>query len=662
MKNFKFSRLSVTLNSIAVIFLVVTGFLLEKGDQAKEPEQLNTAGFNFASQTEKLKTAKCGFDEYLDLMKQEDPGFNDRINAFEEYVKDFSKKHDFSGRQVITIPVVVHVVWNQPIQNISYEQIKSQIDVLNEDFRRLNADTVNTPAPFVPFAADAEIEFKLAVRDPNGNPTLGITRTQTSVTSFPTGPQIKYSSTGGKDAWPSASYLNIWTAPAINNNILGFATFPGGNPATDGVVIGYNYFGRVGVLSSPYNLGRTASHEVGHWLSLYHIWGDNYCGSDLVADTTTQETENYGCPSFPYRPNSCNQSNPNGDMFMNYMDYTNDICMNIFTQGQKVRMVATLNGIRASLQNSQGLTPVQGQPIALFESDNNVIQHSNSINFIDDSRGIPTSWNWTFPGGSPSSSTQQNPTVNYSTPGRYDVELIVSNSFGSDTIFVDDYVTVKGVQMQSIALTSPSNLTSIPVSMNDQNTLHTFDWSDAGFDPFISYAFKIRKGGTPASSNISYQSDSNGKSSKFTIRNRELDSLAALFGTVGDSVMCLWSVMAYNGLDSLSSNTFIVILKRTSVGITISSHEVPSEFSLWNNYPNPFNPVTKIRFDIPEQSFTKLTVYDINGREIALLVNSELVPGSYEFDFQAPHLSSGIYFYRLEAGNFSQTKRMILMK
>lgn len=663
MKKFTFKKFTVTINVIAILFLITTGFLIQKGEVVEDSGNITAAGFSLYQNSHGNPSwTKCGFDEYLEAMKNEDAGFSDRINAFEEFVTQFKQQGNYTDGQVITIPVVVHVVWNQPVQNISFAQIQSQIDVLNEDFRRRNADTTNTPIPFRTVAADSEIEFKLAVRDPSGNPTLGITRTQTSVTSFPVGSQIKFTSQGGKDAWPSSSYMNVWTAPAINNNVLGFATFPGGNPTIDGIVVGYNYFGREGVLSAPFNKGRTATHEVGHWLSLYHIWGDTFCGNDLVNDTPTQQTENYGCPGFPHRPNSCGQTNPDGDMFMNYMDYTDDACMNIYTLGQKNRMIATLNGPRVSILSSQGLTPAEGQPIALFDASSRNVLYGSTVDFMDDSRGIPTSWNWSFPGGTPSTSTAQNPAVTYSTPGRYDVQLIVSNSFGSDTLFAENYITARGAAMTPITLTAPPSLTSFPVSPNDLHTLHTFDWTSAGSDPLINYEFKIRRGGTPVTSNLSFQSDSNGVASQFTIRNRELDSLAAIFGTVGDSTICIWSATAFNGLDSISSGTFIVILKRTTVGITITSQEIPGEFALRNNYPNPFNPVTKISFDIPELAQTRLTIYDINGREITKLVNEQLTPGSYEYSFDAAELSSGVYFYRLEAGSFIQSKRMLLLK
>lgn len=287
----------------------------------------------------------------IEANDREVAGIRARIEA---QTARFVDQYQNNGQEVVyTIPVVVHVLYSTSAQNITDAQIQSQIDVLNADFRRQNSDAGNTPSAFSSLAADCEINFCLASTDPNGNPTTGITRTSTTVTSWSTNDAMKYSSSGGKDAWPRGSYLNLWVCN-LGGGILGYAQFPGGPAATDGVVIGYKYFGTVGQATAPFNLGRTGTHEVGHWLNLNHIWGDDgtsCSGTDNVSDTPNQAGENYGCPSFP-RTDAC--SGGNGVMFMNYMDYTDDACMNMFTQGQKARMVAQLasGGQRSSLASS----------------------------------------------------------------------------------------------------------------------------------------------------------------------------------------------------------------------------------------------------------------------------------------------------------------------
>ena len=295
----------------------------------------------------------CGTMQYHQQMLDEDPYLFQKMQnqelQIQQWILNSSSKENTS---IITIPVVVHIVYYNNTENISDNQIFSQIDILNEDFRRLNADTTNTPAGFLPVAADCEIEFCLAQKDPNGNTTTGITRTQTSQTSFSTNDDVKYTASGGHDAWNSSEYLNIWVCD-ISGGILGYAQFPGGNPNEDGIVVDYQYFGNIGTASSPYDQGRTATHEVGHWLNLRHIWGDSNCGNDFCNDTPEHDGSNYGCPSYPHT-SSCSGNGSYGDMFQNYMDYTNDACMNIFTQDQKSRMLAAINTSRQGLLTSNG--------------------------------------------------------------------------------------------------------------------------------------------------------------------------------------------------------------------------------------------------------------------------------------------------------------------
>jgi hypothetical protein len=302
------------------------------------------------------QTRNCGTMEHLDEIKLNDPQVEQRMQVEESVIQNWIANNPESLMlNVITIPVVVHIVYKTSAQNISDNDVYSQIQVLNDDFRKTNSDASSVPSAFSGVAADCEIEFCLAVRDPSGNVTTGITRTSTTTSSFSGYTSMKYSSSGGQNAWNTSDYLNIWVCN-LASGLLGFATFPGGNPSTDGIVCDYAYFGDISA-TYPYDKGRTATHEVGHWLNLRHIWGDSNCGNDYVSDTPTQASSNGGCPSFPSTSN-CTGNAPNGDMFMNYMDYTYDACMYMFSTGQKTRMRATLNGSRSSLQSSNGCVPV----------------------------------------------------------------------------------------------------------------------------------------------------------------------------------------------------------------------------------------------------------------------------------------------------------------
>ncbi|WP_282774650.1 M43 family zinc metalloprotease [Phaeodactylibacter xiamenensis] len=305
----------------------------------------------------------CGSMDYLQHQHDMHPEREQRLKEIEQHTARILENASRSVTGTITIPVVVHVVYNNATENISAAQVQSQIDILNEDFRRLNADAVNTPSVFQGVAADVEIEFCLATVDPQGNPTDGITRTPTSVTAFGTNDEVKFNSSGGKDAWPASDYMNFWVCD-ISGGILGYAQFPGGPASTDGVVVDYQYFGDIGTATAPFDKGRTGTHEVGHYLNLRHIWGDGNCNADdFVSDTPRAGGPNYtGSPcNFP-GSNSCNEGTGDlPDMFQNYMDYSDDGCMNLFTQGQTARMRALFEpgGARASLLNSTACgTPV----------------------------------------------------------------------------------------------------------------------------------------------------------------------------------------------------------------------------------------------------------------------------------------------------------------
>jgi hypothetical protein len=249
--------------------------------------------------------------------------------------------------RLFTIPVVVHVVYNREAENISDTQVRSQLDVLNKDFRAKNPDRSQTPDVWASLVADANIEFALATKDPRGRTTNGITRTKTSRSSFPADDSVKTRAGGGQPPWPANRYLNIWVCN-LRDGLLGYAQFPGGPARTDGVVVLHSAFGTSGTARAPFNRGRTATHEVGHWLNLRHIWADTLgcAGTDFVADTPNAAGPNFGKPSFPKI--SCSNG-PNGDMFMNYMDYVDDEAMLMFTPGQVARMNACLVGPRSGM-------------------------------------------------------------------------------------------------------------------------------------------------------------------------------------------------------------------------------------------------------------------------------------------------------------------------
>ena len=257
---------------------------------------------------------------------------------------------------IITIPVVIHILYKDANQNITDQQVKQELEVLNKAFRLSAADTSKIPSYFQEFAADCRIEFVLARIDPSGQATTGILRKNTWVTLYGSDDRIKSTDKGGDDAWDANKYLNIWVGNLAS--VAGYSSPIGGPKDVDGVAIRTDAFapGKDPVYSG----GKTLVHEVGHWLGLRHIWGDNPCGDDGVDDTPKQKTANRGCPSGIKI--SC-ENTPYGDMYNNYMDQANDDCMLFFTKGQMNRMRSAFapGGPRNALLSSNGYT---GTPVS----------------------------------------------------------------------------------------------------------------------------------------------------------------------------------------------------------------------------------------------------------------------------------------------------------
>jgi len=299
---------------------------------------------------------KCGIVRYNEYKNANDPSLLNRIKEDEENLQRVMNDANAlrTINTVYTIPVVVHVIYNPNQLNISDAQIQSQIDVLNEDFGRTNPNASNTPNPFVPIASSTNFQFCLAKRDPNGSFTNGIERRQTSVQAFGPNDQMKFFSSGGLDAWDVDRYLNIWVC-SLQDRILGFGDIPTSmHTNTYGVVVKDSAFGRIGTVIQPYNLGRTCTHEISHCFDLYHIWGDadSCAGTDFVSDTPNQLVPTYGCHGFPYA-DYCTPTYP-GTMYMNYMDYSDDNCMNMFTGGQATRMINSISLYYPLLLSSTG--------------------------------------------------------------------------------------------------------------------------------------------------------------------------------------------------------------------------------------------------------------------------------------------------------------------
>lgn len=467
------------------------------------------------AQTATPHIRRCWSHELDKARSAQIPGYANAVSQTFEQAKRFAEykaSHRADGETVYRVPVVVHIVWNTAAENLSDAVIQTQIDKLNEDYRRMNADTTNTRAIFQPVAADANIEFYLATEDPDGNPTNGIVRTQTDRTEFSaTGgidpfqiltnlqdcglsldqildlfgfgsgtsapltsaqencvnevladfgggmDEMKFADTGGSPAWDTKRYCNIWVCDLNGDNptlgvLLGFAYPPVGAPnwpagqngtdETDGLAIHYQAFGAGSSNTAPLapfsDDGRTVVHEMGHYLGLRHIWGDDACGiDDGIADTPDSDAATDATSGCNWTQNNCTgDGTPDKpDMIENYMDYSSDECQNLFSRGQVDIMRAMLEGPRGGLlwQN------ILAAPDAAFSADITNALVNQAIQFTDLSTGS-ASWFWDF--GDGTTSTEQNPIHTYAVPGTYTVTLTVENGFGFDYETKISYITV----------------------------------------------------------------------------------------------------------------------------------------------------------------------------------------------------------------------------
>lgn len=593
---------------------------------------------NVAAFAQQLTHRTCGTVEYSKKQELKDPSIAAKRSAIENFTQNWENNNQSKSAAVITIPVVVHVIYNNATQNISDAQVQSQIAVLNKDFRRLNTDASNTPSAWQSIAADAGIEFCLASFDPNGNATNGITRTSTNVTAFSdNGDDMKFTSTGGRNAWPRDKYLNIWVCN-MTGSTLGFTQLPGGPANTDGVVIGYRYFGTTGTVSSPFNKGRTATHEVGHWLNLYHVWGDDggsCAGSDLVSDTPNQDAENYGCPTFPLTDN-CSASSP-GVMFMNYMDYVDDGCMNMFTTGQKNRMLACLNGPRAAILNSGACSGSVNPPTGECDTLVNIFANDTLVVYL------ATDNNNQFAG------------------------YISGTNAYADNAKADKFTT--GIPSNS-SITGGIIGFAVATANNSSKKVTATVWNTSG------------AGGSPGSQlgayDISIQSIDVNNFTIFSFAN----PIAA--PTSGFYMGIQWSGLANSDTVALytstdrgsntawerwSDNTWYSYDDASSWGIAVSHAIFPvvcpnvsvGEEEIWEGasvFPNPTDGNINVYLKLKSNEDVNIRVFNPVGQ----LVTSHNAPNTYggTYNFDLSGRSAGLYFVEVSAGNVSRTFKVVV--
>jgi hypothetical protein len=308
-----------------VMLVLVAGFVITAGcNKSGSPKE----DFNPA-ETDVALQRNCASQEVLEEQLKADPTLRTRMDQIEDFTRRAianPSAYRLLPSGIIEIPVVVNVLYKTTAENISLAQIQSQIDVLNQDFSATNGDYNLTSTYQTVKSGDIGVRFVLDV----------VNRKSTNKKSWQLNDAMKKSSQGGIDPTSPTTKLNLWVCN-LTGGYLGYAQFPGGAAATDGVVCDNNAVGTTGSAQAPFNKGRTATHEVGHWMNLRHIWGDATCGNDLVGDTPLHNTANYGCPASGHKSTCSGQP---VEMTMNYMDYTDDACMYMFSLGQKSRMLA----------------------------------------------------------------------------------------------------------------------------------------------------------------------------------------------------------------------------------------------------------------------------------------------------------------------------------
>lgn len=626
-----------------------------------------------------LAQRTCGANEVLIRQLQENPLLQEKMDEIERQTEQFIQ-NGLQDRVVVTIPVVVNVVYNTTSENISDNQILTQIQVLNDDFRRLNADKVNTPSVWTGIAADCEINFCLATQDPSGAATTGIRRQFTNSTSFSTNDAVKFTAQGGLDAWSRDKYLNIWVCD-LSGGLLGYAQFPGGAPATDGVVIDYQYFGTTGTATAPFDKGRTGTHEVGHWLNLYHIWGDDgtSCnGSDLVGDTPNQADEHYACPSFPQV--SCSNG-PNGDMFMNYMDYTDDACMNLFTAGQKSRMQALFNagGFRAPLLSSTGCQPPNvscGAPAS--QSASNITTTSATLSWSAVSGATAYNLQWKLASAGTYTTVSNLTTTSYNLTGlsaatayNYRVQAVCGANSGNYTT-ASTFTTASGSctdnyennNTRSKAKTIAVG-TTITAKIGTSTDVDWFKFANTSSQRNIKveltnlpfdYDLDLYRGSTYLTS-----STNGGTQSETLIYNTSKVSTSyhpRVYGYNG----AFSSTACYNLKVTLSSSAFRTD-GSTDGELTEFEVEVPVELADkgFSMYPNPAADRLTVLVAMESDSDVSMNVVDASGK-VVLQQHRSMSKADNQFDLDLGGVANGVYFVQIRSGEATHTRKLVVQR
>lgn len=662
------------------------------------------------------ETVPCLFDEYTNKKSLE--VVDRRIQAaIQKKLISWDVSHSTDTTR--TIPIVVHVIHDGGSENISDAQIASQIQILNEDYGKMPGSNGDGGG------VDTKVRFCLAGTDPDGHCTNGIVRVKSPLTNHQSYQrallkQLSY--------WDNDRYLNIYIVKSINGNVGGYSSYPGGPPDEDGVVVRHNLFGNVGTAAKGF--GRTTTHELGHWLGLYHTF-NNGCGTDLcldgdyVCDTPPQAAPSYTCDTM----NTCSNDVPDViDQKENYLNYTPGLCQNMFTNGQKLRINATLDSVRTIIWSQSNLIatgcdsnyikpsicPVVADAVSLSPE----ICEGNSVYFIDRSLNNPTVWQWTFSGGTPPTSTVQNPTVTYTSAGTYSVKLVVSDGTSTDSIEMLNYVTVNlpgrgdstpvredfddgiypptsltinnpdgGVTWELDSLASVSGRYSIKVNnlintnygSADELVLPYLDLTTVpqGSGIFISFSWAYAKSDPTYSDELLVLVSSDCGVTYNRVFYRTQNDLATgptqTKPFIPDSTQWKSVTVPLNSYRSESyvqvkfvnvtdggNNLYIDdIYLGDGTGLT-SVQEPPAIGSNMSVYPNPSNESSIVEYSLERQTVVNISVYDPFGQVIMSYLEGLKDQGQHQFTLTTADLVPGVYFVRVQAGESEHSIKLMI--
>ncbi len=666
----------------------------------------------------------CGTSEYNEHLKQLNPTEVQQAEDQLTAEKNFLIQHgEGRSNSMYIIPVVFHIIHDYGAENISDAQILDQMSILNRDYAKLNADTANIVSPFQTIASAISIEFRLATIDPNGNCTNGIDRIASKRT---------YQADDGSklNDWPRRSYLNVWVVNSIGaNGVAGYSNYPssvvGLGAPVDGVIILHDYIGSIG--TSNVNQSRALTHEIGHYLDLAHTWGSNnqpgqYCGDDGIPDTPQTKGWTY-CPS-ANASKVCDTAIV--ENYQNYMDYS--YCSFMFTHDQMLAMHAALNSNvsdRNHLYQTSNLiatgtytlSPVTCIPHADFHANRIMVCEGGTITYTDNSwNGTVVSRVWTFPGGTPSTSTAASPVVTYSTAGVYNVSLTVSNASGSDSLTKYTYINV-GVPYGEYAgpisesfedpavlqhgwivnnynhdgiywhQTNVTGLTGTSCMVMDNFANTTVDVDDL-VTPLYDLRFMTGMQLTFKTSFASQVQDTGAITEKLRVLvstncGQSWTQIKVLKGStlmsgglvpgyfIPTNDPQLWKTTTVNVGNSYAQSQvrfkfewtggkygnefYLDDLNITGTNVGVNEFSSVTYFDL---FPNPSQENSSVKLSLKKNEKVKITMTDLNGRVVKEIANEMFAEGDHVVDFSTSELASGLYIITVDDGNVKQVKKL----